>query len=328
MNRSLIFLLVALVVLLVIYLAVKSARDVTYQPEPFVKMDTARVDGITINAKGNSVNLRKSGSVWQVTGLVEYPAEERFVADLLKRFQGMDIETLSSEDPAKDTLFQVDPINGNELVVMEKGDTLGHFLLGKSSPDNRHTYARKFGERKIYMVKGTFAGQFTRKPKDWRSKVILEMPRENLTRVDFQSRTGGSYALVKQDTLWMLEQGGVTVPTDKPTAERALNTLARFRAVDFIDGAEANLYDFSNPEFSFTVTTTTENPHRISLLPLPSDSNRYCVKKEDVENSLFVIYKGSANAVMLKAEDLKEKAKPETMEMPVSTRTVPPEVKQ
>lgn len=328
MKKSLITLLVVFTVLLIVYFAVKSAKDVTYQPEPFVKMDTARVEGIAINSKGNFVQLRKISGVWQVTEPLQYPAETRLVNDLLGRLKGMDIEDVISEDPGKDSLFQVDA-SGTEIAITQGADTLGHFIIGKQAANSRHVYARRVNQQKTYLVKGTFAGQFTRKAKDWRSKVILEIPREEIARVDYRTPTG-DFALVKQDTIWMLEQGGLTLPTEKPMVDRTLNSISRFRTVDFLDGDSARAIDFSNPEFSFTVTSS-QGTQRIDLKMQPTDSTKYCVKcvkKEGSDNTLFVIYKGSANAVMPKAEDLKEKPKPETPEMPVSTRTVPQEKKK
>lgn len=308
MKRSQLVALIALVALLIIYFAVKSARNVTVaQPKSFVKLDTTKVDGIGIRGKIDTIRLKKEGGIWRLAEPIDYPAEARFVSDLLSKLANLEIETLISEDPAKDSLFQVNQ-SGTEIAVMAAGDTVANFLLGKTSDDGRHTYARKVRENKIYLVSAVFGGQLNRKAKDWRDKVILEMAKENITRLDFQYPKE-TLSLVKQDTLWALEEGGQTLPADQRAVDRALSAISRFRTFDYVDGDSAKIVDFSHPDFVITVSTEGGATSRLAFVPQDKEANRYLVRKDGVENTLFVIYKGSANTLMKKAEDFKEKVK-------------------
>ncbi|HEX7344932.1 MAG TPA: DUF4340 domain-containing protein, partial [bacterium] len=150
--------------------------------------------------------------------------------------------------------------------------------------------------------------QLNRKMKDWRDKVIMEVDKETISRMDFQYPQE-AFSLVKADSLWRLQSGGTDLPTDKGSVDRMLSSVSRFRTFEFVDGDTVKLVDFSRPEIAVTVTLEGGTTTKLALLPQDKEGNRYLVKKDGVDNTLFVIYKGSANALMKKADDFKEKAK-------------------
>lgn len=313
MKRSLLIPLLILAALLVVYLIIDSARNVTYQPKAFVDVDTSKIDAVSIHSKDTDILLKRVAGSWRLAEPVDYPAETKMVDDLIGKLGKLEIETLISEDPAKDSLFQVDT-SGTQITISAGSDTVARMIMGKPSDNYRHTYCRKVGDKKIYLIKGTFSSQLNRKAKDWRDKAILEMDQERISRIDFQYPKE-SFSLAKHDTLWYLEVGDKSDQADKKMVDRVLSVLSRFRTYDFVDGDTVNAVDFTVPGFSVTVTTDNGDIYNLAFVPLERDkeANRYLVRKKGVDNTLFVIYKGSANAIMQKAEDFKEKVKATTL---------------
>jgi len=305
MNRTLVFLLLALVVLVVVYLVINSARDVTYKAEVLFDVDTTKVDGIFIANKEDSIRLRRAGAGWRLAEPVDYPAENRLVGDLLKKVCFMEIETLIARDTSKDSLYGLDTTAAN-VALLHGADTLANLFLGKTSDNYRHTYCRRVGEDEVYLVRGTFTGQLQRKAKDWRDKVIMEIDKELINRVDYQY-PHEKFSLVKEDTLWTLQSNGKSSPVDERTLNHTLSAISRFRTFDFVDGDSARAVDFTVPELGLTITTEVGDTYKLALVPQDKEGNRYLVRKDGVENTLFVIYKGAANSLLKKQEDFKEK---------------------
>lgn len=306
MNRSLLMLLVAFIVLVAIYMGVKSSRDVTYHPEMFTKIDTLRADLIRIRAKDQTILFKKNAGEWQMEQPLAYPVDTRLVRDFLSKLSAMEKETEEplSQDPDRDTLFQVNSA-GSQVTVAAGTDTMLNVILGKVADDYRHTYSRKVGDKNVYLVKGMFTSQLTRLVRDWRDKTILDVPLDSIDSMDLQWPGQPTLSLVSKDTLWTLEQGGKTQPADKQAADHLGSAFYKFRTMDFVDGDSAKKVDFSKPAFTITIHTAGGS-RSFSLLPMPGDEkNQYLLKRDDLNSTLFVIYQGTANVFMKKAEDFK-----------------------
>ncbi len=296
MNRSLAIPLIILVVLLVAYFIIDSSRDVTSTAEMFFDVDTAKVDGIIIHNKDNVINLKKSGAVWRVAEPIDYPADVRYINDLMRKLGSMTVANLVTTDTDKDSLYGLDTA-AVEVMLSAAGEEAAHFHIGKTADNHRHTYCRMIGEDEIYRVKGTFSGQFKRKQKDWRDKKIIEIDQELISRVDFEY-PNENFSLVKGDTLWSLDSGNVSKPVEQRFLNQTLSVLSRLRTFDFLDGDSARAVDFSKPDLKFSIITYAGDAYNFAIVPQESDENRYYLKKEGLDETIFIIYKGTANSIM------------------------------
>jgi len=304
MNKSLLTLLAVLVVLLVIWMFIDSTRNVTVEPQAFFDVDTSAVDGFIIKNNNGTIELKKSGGTWRLAQPIDYPAENRFVEDLLKKMDEMTIENLVTHDTDKDSTYGLDT-SAVEVTVMSGSKPIADFMVGKTATNGRHTYCRMVGDDAIYRIKGTFTSQLRRQQKDWRDKIILEIDRDAITRLDYVYPKE-SFSLVKVDTTWQLEIGNSSQATNERNVNQALSLLSKFRTFDFLDGDSARAVDFSKPDLIVTITTDVGDVYKLTLVPQDKDANRYLVKKDGVDNTVFIIYKGTANAMMKMADDFKE----------------------
>ncbi|RJP82421.1 MAG: DUF4340 domain-containing protein [Candidatus Zixiibacteriota bacterium] len=302
-------LLAVLVVLLVVYLVVKSARDVSSKPQALLRVDTTRVDGMTIRNKHDVIELKKQAGIWRMVQPVDYAVETRYVHDVLAKVSDLEIEALATASRDRDSLYQVGD-DGTLIRLTAGTDTLEQFIVGKTAESNRHTFVRRTGDDETYRVKGIFTGQVNRRARDWRDKVIVDLAPESIERVFFRYPKE-SYQLVKQDSIWVVEQNGKTFPAAQHTVDLVLKSVAKMRAVDFTDGDSARAVDFSQPELAVTVALAGGDSYRLAFLPQDPEGNRYHIRKDDVESTLFVVYKGSFSTLAKKPEDYKDKSKPQ-----------------
>ncbi len=308
-NKSILALLGVFIVLLVVYLLVNSARNVTTKPRPFFTVDTTDVDEIQIKSPEGEVVLKRSGSSWRLSSPLDYPAEGNYISSLLTKVKDMTIENLVTTNTDEDTLYGFDS-TAIEVSLYGKGKPLAQFIIGKTAENFRHTYCRRSGEDAIYRVKGSFTSYFKRKTKDWRDKKILDLDRDSITRIDYQYPKE-SFSLVKADTVWTIESGKTTEPAEDRFVRQAVSLVSRFRTFDFVDGDSVKVYDFSKPDLTITIQTDDGSTYEMSLIPKDKEENRYVIKKEGVDNTLFVIYKGTANALMKHKKDFKPVEKEE-----------------
>ncbi len=309
MNRSLIVSLVVLVALLGVYMIINSARDVTSQAEAFFDADTSKIDAIRIVNKIDDIQLRKSGSLWRLAEPIDYPADMRFTDDMLKKVGSMVIENLVTTDTEKDSIYGLDTA-AVEITLSAGGKDVAHFMVGKSADNMRHTYCRKVGSNEIYRVKGTFTGQLKRKQKDWRDKDIIQIDQDVINRVDFKY-PDETFALVKGDTAWTVEIGSENRPVEERFLNQTLSVVSRLRTFDYVDGDSARAIDFSYPVLDLKVTTDVGDTYEFVLIPYDAETSKYYLKKQGMDNTIFVIYAGAANAFMKRPDDYKPVVKDE-----------------
>jgi hypothetical protein len=305
MNRSIIVLLGVLAVLVLAYIIINTARDVTEKPELFFTLDTTRVDGLTIINNHDTINLKKRADGWYLGEPLDYPADARFTSNVMEKLGTMQIETLITEDTTKAAQYEVDTA-GVEVEVFQGEESVAHFIIGKTSPSNRHTYCSFVDDDKIYLLQGTFTSQLNRKKKDWRDKVILEIDKVLINRLDF-TYPQESFSVIRSDTGWTVEGQGASFVADENLVNRSLQTVSRFRTFDFVDGDTVQVVDYTVPSLILTVNTDIGDTYQFSFVPQDDEAKRYLVKKDGVERTLFVIHQGSANAIMKHPDDFQIK---------------------
>ncbi|MCX6641412.1 MAG: DUF4340 domain-containing protein [bacterium] len=321
-NKSLIYLFGALVLLLVIYLIVNSARDVTQKSVAFIKADTTKIDGFAIRNQTGAFKLKKSSDQWRVVEPVDYPADPRFTADLISKIASVEMESVVSEDTSKYSQFQVGD-SGAELTVFQGSKTVAHLIVGKPTDTRSHTYVRKVGDQKIYLVKGIFTGQLSRQVRDWRDKNVINLEREAVSRLDFTTPKG-SFSLVRVDsTRWNILNGELESPAKQTEVDHSLSAVSKLRCFDFVDGDTVKLVDYAQAEGRVTINTTSGEIFKLSLIAQDPEKNRYLIKKDGVDGTLFIVYKGTALALIKNPEDFdpnKKEDAPPPAKMPPMPR--------
>jgi len=297
-NKSLIYLLVAMVALLVIFFGVKSARNVTEKSEPLVKVDSTKISAFLIKNATGTFKLQKTGEDWSIVDPVNFPSDPRFVHDLINKLGAMEIETIISEDTSKYDQYQVGA-TGADLTVLSGNETISHLIIGKMNDSRSHTYLRKVGDKKIYMVKGILTGQLNRQVRDWRNKSVIDLEREAVNKIDF-TNPKESFSLVKVDSArWNLVVGGRETPaTNQGEVDHSLSAVSKLRCFDFVDGDTVKLVDYAKAEGWVTIHTTSGESFKLGLIAQDAEKNRWLIKKEGVDNTLFIVYRGTAVAIL------------------------------
>jgi len=181
------------------------------------------ISEITIKDSKDSVKVRRKGDVWVVSrfatgsvaqsplntgseqttdaNLVEFPADSASVATVLEKIVNMKKGELISENPAKQSIFEVDSSKGILVDVLdESGKSKGSFRIGKNGADWSSSYVRMVGSNAVYMVGGRVRYSFFTDLKRWRDKSIIKFDRSAAKRITLIKKGGSSLTVAKADT--------------------------------------------------------------------------------------------------------------------------------
>jgi hypothetical protein len=305
MKRSAI-LLICFIVLLGIYWLVQSKKPVVSADRPFVPYDSAAVDMLRIESSLDTVELRKQGTQWMVVKPVNYPAAQKTVESALAKFKDMKKLTLISTKTDRQAEFQVDAAGGTKVILGEGGKSYP-IVLGKSGSNASTTFARQDGSNEIWEIGGSLTSTFKRKAKDWRDKTVTEYNLADFRKVTL-NYPNQTITATSADSIWKIDDGKKSFETPKSVVERLTNLLARMSTVDFADSLPSNAFD--HPTLQLTAEISTGQDLDLKLIPKDPDSSQYYLRKAGSTTD-FIIYKSTANVLMKKTDDFKDKGEAE-----------------
>ena len=323
MSRTTMVLTGILALQIVVWGVASLDRQHVKETRPFLALDTSQIDYIHIKNKDGEVSLQKVGATWKVTSPYNYTANDSYTETLIEKLAELREESIVSGSKGKWKDFEVDDSSAAYVEAGRQGGVMDKFYCGKPSKTYTHTYMRRAGSDDVWLVSGTPRSSFTRRPKDWRDKSILELDRTMIERValNFSGETvmltreisapGADTTLVKGDTTWKVvgSKGGALVADSKPL-NRFFNTLTKLRAMDFLDAGEDTLPDFSKPDFSVEVYLEGNQHELLQFQPQGGDdAKRWVVRKQGIESTMFVVYESTIKNLKKQPADFKEEKK-------------------
>jgi hypothetical protein len=195
------------------------------------EVDADAIDAVEISGK-NAVSLTREGEVWRVASGKEADASAvKRMVEAIPKIASSDLVTTDSERYAE---FEVDDEKGTRIKAAVGGQEVVNFVVGKSAPGGSHV---RVGE-KVFAVKRIYASTFSREASSWLQRKLFGDKLADVNRVEVALAAGSSYALVKKDNQWALEDEAV-LPSgfrfDKSGASSLASTLVNARAKDILD---------------------------------------------------------------------------------------------
>jgi hypothetical protein len=129
------------------------------------------------------------------------------------------------------------------------------FAAGKRTPDGQGTFIVLAKDpNTVYVTSGSFPPIFSRGSKEWRSKVVLDLPRETLERIQVANGKG-TLDLVKESGDKWQKKDDATWQADEARFGQVLGAFTRLPWAEVVDEPELAVdYGFTAPQAKVTVT--------------------------------------------------------------------------
>jgi hypothetical protein len=254
-------------------------------------IDSLAVDKITIKTPASSLLLEKRGAEWFVAQPVNYRADQAAVGQIIHSVKNLEIKTVVSSKPDKQSVFQVDQ-TGTQVTLYEKGADKASFILGKMGGSYSESYVRRANSNDVITVEGASGDMFNRPVKDWRDKTILTVPKENIKTVQYQY--GDTIFTVSfSDSVWVVGKEKV----QQSAMEGLLTALSNVQADDFIDTT-----------ISPKITASISFAGAQLRFSFDKSASRYAVQSS-TSPQWFVMEQWKANQLLKRKKDIVETAK-------------------
>ena len=324
MNRITRILVVILAVQIVVWAIASTDRYHVSKKENFLTVDTSLVDYIHIVNKDGSLTIKRVGGHWRITDPYNYPANPSYANTLLEKAAQLEVETVITNNPDKYSEYELDDTTASYVEIGKEGGAIDKFYCGKPSKNYTHTYMRRADSDDVLLVAGTPRSSFTRRPKDWRDKKILDLDRAMVERILLKfpdetaelvrevSSSEKDTTLVKADTTWrVIPKRGKPFTPDDGVFNRIMNTASRMNAMDFLMAGEDTIPSFAKPDFTLEVFLEGNQHVVVDFIPQPDAENRWIARKDGDESTVFVVYQSTVKNLQKRPTDLKPEEKKE-----------------
>ena len=250
----------------------------------FGQIDTALITRFSVfplNENRKEVTFFKENNKWFVQKYnVKSDTKLEIVRHILTEIKNMKPSKLLAESEKKQIDFEVNDTLANRLKIYYSEDEVLDLLIGKITfRQNQNieisengkqnnisatSYVRIYGEDEIYAVEGFLAFTFNQTFNTWRNQTIINVKKENLTKLSFKYPADSGFQIQKKDSVWIIG----SKKTNKKKINEFLNLLSDINNYQFIDN-----YKISDiPVYEFTVEGNNMQPVIVKCYPGPVES--------------------------------------------------------
>ena len=215
------------------------------------------IDKIVVTNKAGAITADKRGDTWWIIEPRELPADDaqlKAAAASLEKLAVVDTASKKQERQAEYGLAKDSPEH-IEVKASAAGTEVLSFAAGKHTPDGQGTFIILAKDPStVYVTSAPLPPTLNRGSKEWRSKVVMDLPRETLERLQVVN-SKGSLDLEKESGEKWRKKDDPTWQADDVRFEQVLGAFSRLPWVEVVDEPELAVdYGFSTPQARVTVT--------------------------------------------------------------------------
>ncbi|WP_416865024.1 MAG: DUF4340 domain-containing protein [Imperialibacter sp.] len=259
--KSTLKLLGVLGILIALYFVVQfttdRGRSKSFRSE-LVKIDTAAVTKLQIEANGEQLVVEKVKNQWRVNTPAgkNVAATSSSVKGILNSLMSVKPSRLVAKDESKWKDYQVDSA-GTRVEVFEGGEKTLDLVVGRFNMEGQRqfsTYVRLFEEPEVYSAANFMGASLSTNSASYRNQQLARFTRDSVYQVTFEY-PDSAFTLSKTDGKWLL--GGQ--PADSANTAKYLQGIAYLSNRNFAD----DFNPVGSPLFSVTYLVKSGNPLKV-----------------------------------------------------------------
>lgn len=313
-------LLLVIMVVLVLYLVLRSQNRTQYQLPEIPKIPRSDITKIEISKHDRIITLNKdNNNVWRIHPQ-GYLVDRAKVDNMLDIIEDLAFDSLVSESK---NYYRYDLDEEKRIIVRAwTGDTLRREMaIGKEAASYQHTFVKLPDNPRVFLARQGFKRRFDQRVDDLRDKSVLSFDPTEIQEIHIT--TGETTMVLSKNEVPVDEtiednadnEANESSPTravwqtasgekkDKTRIEQMLTDLSRLRCDEYIDDRAKD--DFKNP--IYTVRLKGVKEYTLSIFEKnDSDVNKQPAVSSE-KDSPFLLYEWKVENIFKKSDGLFQK---------------------
>jgi hypothetical protein len=246
-----------------------TTREAEESKKHVVNFDRDAIDGILITNNENKIELRKSGTRWELAAPLKDRADAAAIAQLFTSLETIDADSAFAADgKGADKPHLSDyglESSGVRLKLLGK-NAPPEILFGKDAAVDGKIYLRLDGSDTVYAVAKDLRNQVQKKTDDFRDRRLLDLDAARVNRVTIKT-ADGEIELLKDRGAWTLEKP-LKARGDLQKINDLVGQTINTRIDTFVPLNDATLAAYGLSEPRGTVTLATDGDETASVLQI------------------------------------------------------------
>jgi hypothetical protein len=182
--------------------ATRPAAD--FRDRTLLAFDPKEVTGFEIVLPDETLAVEGSPEAWQLTRPVALRADTETVRDFLHKLAAHKVRDFVAEAPPSRQPYGLErPVRVTVHTGRDKDRTSRTLLLGRMDPDKKGLYAMRPDESSVLLVPADLWTQLPKNAGVLRNKVVVEVDRDKLARMEIESPRG-AVTVAKEKDEWKI----------------------------------------------------------------------------------------------------------------------------
>ncbi len=291
MDKKNIIYLVILIVLVAVFVLVKTTGKERETFIPIIGVDSTQIAKIRMYDQSDTLVLERHQGTWMIEQPMVFPAGQSKLHDLFDRVIGGTISSIPlAENESSHDAYNVTPEKGSVLELYGEGGNLLEAIVVGKSENPSYCNVRRMSDPTVYQFNENVTYRISPKLATWRKKEILEFVPETIERIDVKY-SRNAYSITATDTAWVYHDSNndfSVQPTNKQLL-KIFNVLEKGRSGRFIDDDWETFEAFFNdPALDVTVTLKTGETTRFQIADAKDeDTTELVMKLNDDTSTLY-----------------------------------------
>lgn len=270
------------------------------------------------NSSDQENSILDEKAVKNSSTIKNYPADSASIETVLEKISIMNRDELISQNPEKQSIFEVDSSNGILVEVFDnQNKSLGSFRIGKNGSDWSSHYVRTIGTDNVYIVSGSIKNAFYTDEKRWRDKTVLKFEKSMAKKISIAKKdtTTGKISTIEIEK--SVDNAGADIwniiapekaETDKSAIEKMVKELSSLKTSKWAKKKDLTVEDtgFDSPNLTVTITMENGDQKFVTVGNKEGTGSERYVKSSHIE-ALFVMADSRFSDIDKKLDDLKKK---------------------
>ena len=277
----------------------------------FPNFDKEQVMEIEIIATGETTTLLKQNGSWAVASMGNYPADAEGIAELLAKVAEFKNTQRVSNNPEKQSEFEVDS-TGVEAKLMDANNTvLAHLFVGKTTPGFLSSYVRPADSNEVYVAQGNLQSVFDKNTRTWKDRTIFNFNKGIVTQLNIISPEEAVELRLDAEGTWRMLKP-ITAVAKTTEVDTILTVFSELDTDDFAEATdELAAYGLDTPQS--TISAVLNDGTTATLHVGKEEEGKLYVKRDD-KDTIFRLFKSNVDRLIKKSDTLKSEEPPAEIE--------------